>query len=389
VRHFSFKNNNMRTLAHIEVIESLSPIEGADKIEVAQVLGWECVVKKGEFTVGEKIIYVEVDSIMPEKPEYEFLRDRKFRVRTIKLRGQVSQGLVLPLKNLEPIPGIKVIESSFDIGDDVTVMLGITKYLSPTEQSELQQQEEKIKLEKSKLKKFLMRYSWFRKLFLSRNTKKGWPYWVSKTDEDRIQSMPKVLEKFKDSKIYVTEKIDYQSVTFTGKIIPKYSGWLGKLIPFKKYQFIVCSRTITNNDKNSLYWKIAKKYNIEQILRENPTLTIQGEQGDTKVQGNKYGIKEPMFWVFNIIDHEKNYHYNREEQVKFCSKYELPLVPLLFNRKLSECGSTVQELVEFSKGNSVLANIPREGIVVRCIENGKKLLSFKVINPDFLLKYEH
>ncbi len=170
---------------------------------------------------------------------------------------------------------------------------------------------------------------------------------------------------------------------------------------FTKYQFIVCSRNLVNNDKNSLYWKIAKKYNIEQILKENPTLTIQGEQGDTKVQGNKYGIAEPTMWVFNIIDHEKNYHYNAIEISNFCNKYNLQTVPFLsfedFNYghygarrltgKLSELGSTVQALVEFSKGKSVLADIPREGVVIRYIEDGKKLLSFKVINPDFLLKY--
>jgi len=164
---------------------------------------------------------------------------------------------------------------------------------------------------------------------------------------------------------------------------------------FTKYQFVVCSRNLTTNDKNSLYWKIAKKYNLEQILRENPTLTIQGEQGDTKVQGNKYGIKEPTMWVFNIIDHEKNYHYNWFELKRFCEKYNLQTVPLVeidsahrYFLPLSKLGSTVQELVEFSKGKSVInPNVEREGIVVRCIENGKKLLSFKVINPDFLLKY--
>lgn len=163
---------------------------------------------------------------------------------------------------------------------------------------------------------------------------------------------------------------------------------------FTKYQFIVCSRNLPTNNKNSLYWKIAKKYNLEQILRENPTLTIQGEQGDTKIQGNKYGITEPTMWVFNIIDHERNYHYNWYEIQQFCKKYQLQTVPLIYYKGssgtpllLSKLGSTVQEIVEFSKGKSVLVNIPREGIVVRCIENGKKLLSFKVINPDFLLKY--
>lgn len=371
-----------RKLAHIEVIESLSPIEGADKIEVAQVLGWQCVVaKKDNFKVGDKIIYVEVDSVMPDKPEYEFLRDRKFRVRTIKLKGQVSQGLVLPISVLPQNP------SYFSISHDVTDLLGITKYLTPSEREEIK----KVEVNQNRLTKFMKRYSWYRRLFLSRSQKEGFPYWVSKTDEERIQNIPQVLEQFKDKEVYITEKIDYQSVTFTGKMVPRFSNPLGKLFP-KKYQFVVCSRNLTTNDKNSLYWQIAKKYNIEQILKENPTLTIQGEQGNTNIQGNKYCIKEPMFWVFNIIDHEKNYQYDIYEVDEFCNRYKLDYVPIVgkttrVKYHLYELGSSVQELVDFSKGKSVLADIPREGIVVRCIENGKKLLSFKVINPDFLLKY--
>lgn len=372
-----------RRLAHIELITALSPIEGADRIEVATVLGWQCVVKKGEFKVGQRIVYVEVDSIMPEKPEYEFLRDRKFRIKTIKLKGQISQGLVIALpKTWDTRP----------IGMDVTVDLGIEKYLTPSERSEEEEQAKKIANEKNKLKKFMMRYSWFRRMFLSKKQKNGFPFWVSKTDEERIQNMPKVLEQFKDKEVYVTEKVDYQSATFTGKMVPNTIPVIGKFLP-KKFQFVVCSRNLVNNNKNSLYWKIAQKYNIEQILKENPTLTIQGEQGSPAVQGNKYGIKEPAMWVFNIIDHEKNYHYNRFEMVAFCEKYDLPLVPLVYIKdkpycKLSELGSTVQELVDFSKGKSVLADIPREGVVVRCIEDGKKVFSFKVINPNFLLKYD-
>lgn len=376
-----------RKLAHVEIIKNLRPIPNADKIEIAEVLGWECVVKKEEFNIGDIIVYVEVDSIMPEKPEYEFLRDRKFRVKTIKLRGQISQGLVLPLSVLGPSQVINHLDKD-DIGLDVTELLGITKYLPPSELSEQTEIERRIKNDKNKLKKFMMRYSWFRILFLYKKQKKGWPYWCSKTDEERIQNMPHVLEQFKDKVVYVTEKIDYQSVTFTGKMIPKFNGLLSKLIPIKKYQFVVCSRNMTTNDKNSLYWKIAKKYNIEQILKENPTLTIQGEQGDIKIQGNKYGIEEPTMWVFNIIDHEKNHHYTYVEILNFCIKYDLQTVPFIEYYQLKELGSTVQELVEYSKGVSKLANIPREGVVVRCIENGQKLLSFKVVNPDFLLKYE-
>ena len=157
---------------------------------------------------------------------------------------------------------------------------------------------------------------------------------------------------------------------------------------FAKQDFVVCSRNMRNNDKNSLYWKIAKKYNIEDILKENPTLTIQGEQGNTNVQGNKYGITEPSFWVFNIIDHVHDYHFNYNEMNNFCLKYGLKPVPLVYFGKLSDVATNVNEMVEFSKGKSVLANIQREGVVVRCIENGKKVFSFKAINPDFLLNYD-
>lgn len=369
----------MRSLAHIEIVESLRPIDGADKIEVARVLGWECVVKKGEFKVGEKIIYVEVDSIMPPKPEYEFLRERNFRIKTIKLRGQISQGLVLPFD--------KKYYGDYPVGHDITEELGITKYLSLSEREEEVQQTPKHHwTKKYQLTKWLWKYKWFRNLIFPIQTK-GFPSWVSVTDEERIQNIPYVLEKFKDSVVYVAEKVDYQSVTFTGKLITCKIPFIGRFLP-KKFQFIVCSRKMITNNKNSLYWKIAQKYNIEHILRENPTLTIQGEQGDTRVQGNKYGIKEPRLFVFNIIDHEKHYHYNINEILHFCNKYNLEMVPLLFIGVLSTIGSTVQEVVEFSKGESRLANIPREGVVIRCVENGKKLLSFKAINPDFLLRYK-
>ena len=392
-----------RKLAHIETIAEIKPIEGADKIELAYVLGWQCVVKKGEFKVGDKIIYVEVDSVMPERPEFEFLRDRKFKIKTIKLKGQISMGLILPLNTLnnylEVPKGIEKIKAALQPGDDVTNYLGITKYLSPSEREEITQQETGISNEKNKFKKFIMKYSWIRKLFFSRKRKGGFPYWVSKTDEERIQNIPFILEKFKDKKVYITEKIDYQSVTFTNKIIPNTTPIIGKFLS-KKFKFIVCSRNRINNDKNSLYWRIAKKYNIEQILKENPTLTIQGEQGDTNIQGNKYGIKEPTMWVFNIIDHEKNYHYSRQEMLEFCINNNLLVVPLIGKKlnnysnkihcKLSELGSTVQDLVEFSKGKSVInPNIEREGVVIRCIENGNKILSFKVINPEFLLKFDN
>lgn len=368
-----------RKLAHIEKVDALLPIEGAEKIEVAQVLGWQCVVKKGEFKVDDAVVYVEVDSIMPQTPEFEFLRERKFRVKTIKLRGQVSQGLVLPLGDLQK----SFNSGKLNIGDDVTDLLGIRKYLLPSEREEMKQEF----IERGRLSKYMRRYSFFRKFFLKTKDKRL-PYWISKTDEERIQNMGYVLSNYPNCDVYVTEKVDYQSATFTGKYLPRYSGIFGRLFP-KVYKFVVCSRNFQVWDKNSLYWRIAQKYNLESILKDNPTLTIQGEQGDTSVQGNKYGIKEPMLWVFNIIDHEKRYHFNYEEMSAFCAANKLTTVPLLAKCKLSEIGSSVKDVVEYSKGKSVVADILREGIVVRCVENGKKTLSFKAVNPDFLLKYDN
>jgi len=90
----------MRKLAHVEKIVSIQPIDGADRIEVATVLGWQVVVKKDEFKVGDLCIYIEIDSVLPEIEDFEFLRDKKFRIKTQKLRGQISQGLILPLDAL-------------------------------------------------------------------------------------------------------------------------------------------------------------------------------------------------------------------------------------------------------------------------------------------------
>jgi hypothetical protein len=373
----------MRKLAHIEEVAWIKPIEGADKIELCGILGWQCVVAKSDkFKVGDKVVYIEIDSIVPPKPEFEFLAKRKYRVKTIKLRGEISQGLVVPLSILGKNRPINLKE-----GDDVTDLLGVKKYLSPSEREEIRRQLRKIENDKNKIRKFMMRYSWFRRLFLSRTERESFPFWVSKTDEERIQNIPQVIEQFKDKEVYITEKIDYQSVTFTGKYLPRFNGLLGRILP-KKYKFVVCSRNLVNNDKNSLYWQIAKKYGIEDILRKHPMLTIQGEQGDTKVQGNKYGLMEPTFWVFNIINHENGYKWGYEEIKSFCSANGIPIVPLLYRGKLSKFGSTVNDFVELSKGKSLLAPIHREGIVVRCIESGCKLLSFKAINPDFLLKYD-
>lgn len=380
---------NERSLAHVEIITNIQPIPDAQKIEVATVLGWECVIKKGEFKIGEKIIYVEVDSVLPDVPEFEFLRDRKFRIRTIKLKGQVSQGLLLPLSVLNKVSTYKVKLSSLRVGDDVTEKMKIVKYLTPSEREEMNQQSSKAHWTKNNVfTKWLWRYTWFRNLIRPIKSK-GFPKNVAKTDELRVQSIKnfdRFISDYGDKEVYVTEKIDYMSSTFTTEWLSRAKGYLGKIIKPKKV-FVVCSRNYRTNDKNSLYWKIAKKLKIDELLLSN-NLTIQGELGDMKVQGNKYGISEMKLWVFNVINHSTKYQFNYDEMKKFCDDNGLTTVPLVKKCKLSEIGTTVNDFVEFSKGKSVLANIPREGVVIRCVEDGKVIFSFKSINPDFLLAYK-
>lgn len=355
--------SDIRKLAHVEKIVSLTPIEGADRIEVATVLGWQCVVAKTDnFEVGQNIVYIEVDSIVPEKPEFEFLRDRKFRVRTIKLRKQISQGLVLPLSVLP--------EGRYKEGQDVTDLLEILKY-DPQAQQEFEETDSRMK---NPFVKFMSRFKWYRRMFLQKR-KGGFPDWIVKTDEERIQNMPRVLVNEANTRFEITEKLDGQSVTFfLKKNKQKLFG--------EQYDFGVCSRNnrLAKPD-NSSWWTIARELNIEKVLQsligDDEYIVLQGEILGTNIQGNKYKVKKYQFFAFNLITPTKKYSY--EEMFNFLP---LPLVPLL------ELGcylpDNVKDMVEYSKGKSTYnTETIREGIVVR---NYEKNISFKVINPEFLLK---
>ena len=355
-----------RQLASIRRISDIRPIAGADRIVVAQVDGWECVVQKDEFHVGDRVVYIEVDSVVPERPEFEFLRDRKFRVRTIKLRGQVSQGLVLPLSILPT--------GNYEDGADVTDVLGVTKYDPQIQQEALLLQQQQ-KTSRSKFIKFLMRFKWYRKLFLKPKRKVGFPEWIAKTDETRIQNLTTLfdMERKSGTEFSVTEKVDGQSATY-------YLHRLSK----RRFEFGVCSRNIhLETPDNSSYWTIAKKYDIENVLKklvgDYDTIVMQGEICGDGIQGNKYHISGYEMFVFNLIfpDHK----CTTAEIAKLVEPFGLKTVPIVEEgKKLPE---TIAELVEYSKGYStVRKQQKREGVVMR---NMNSNISFKVINPDFLL----
>lgn len=367
-----------RKLASIQKIVDIRPIEGADKIEVAQVLGWQCVIaKKDNFKVGDLIVYMEVDSILPERNEFEFLRERKFRIKTIKLRKQVSQGIVFGTSILPA--GTSIVE-----GQDVTDILGIKKH-DPQAQEEQSLVQNYVP--KSKVLKYLMKYSAVRWVYFKLNTvDKGWPNWIQKTDEERIQTCAKLLMTNFDKPWYITEKLDGQSGTY---FLHKQRKWG---IPV--WSFGVCSRNIwLKKSDESNYWKVAKKLDLESKLKAlKKEIVIQGEILNTNVQKNKYKVTEPEFYVFNIV--VDGQRYTLEKMIDFCHQLDLKYVPVVLTYLLpaktigtnKEVKDVVQAMVKESIGKSVIADIQREGIVCRLIDDPR--ISFKVINPEFLLKNE-
>lgn len=369
-----------RKLASIQKIIDIKPIEGADKIELAQILGWSVIVKKNEFKVGDLVVYCEVDSLMPEKPEFEFLRSKKFRIRAMKMRGVYSYGICFPL-SIIPVTTKPIID------DDVTDIIGVRKY-DPEAEKEALLLAKKAELEKSRLKKYLMRNSLYRKLYFlfKKDKRNSWPQFISKTDEIRVQGIPQLFETERDKGTIfeVGEKLDGQSSTY---FVVKNPNIIKRF--WKPYLFGVCSRNFQLAvPDNSTYWKAAKKYDIEEKLiryakeYKANTIVLQGEILDPKVQGNKYKVKETEFYAFNfIVDGEK---YNSLSIKNWCKNNQIPHVPIISTE--FKLPNTINELLEMAKGKSEInKDTIREGIVLR---NYEKNISFKCINPDFLLKYQ-
>jgi RNA ligase (TIGR02306 family) len=348
-----------RKLASIQKVLDIQPIPGADAIDVLTVLGWKVVAKKGEFNIGDLVVYFEIDSILKESPEVEFLRKSSFRIKTIKLRGQVSQGLCLPLSILPipqkvhaAIPDASIISDcslKFDYreGDDVTAMLQVEKY-EPYVPAQL-----------------------------SGTVKGNFPSFLSKTDEIRIQAVPELLFKHQFTKFYVSEKVDGSSMT----------------VYLNQNDFGVCSRNLdlTETEGNS-FWKVARELDLENKLRSlRRNVGLQGELLGPGVQGNKYHLNKLGYYIFNAYDIGTGLHFNYTDLAALVQYLGLTIVPLVSNEYVLP--NTVDELVEFSKGKSLLnKDTHREGVVFRPLVNEyeeelRGRLSFKCINPDFLLKY--
>jgi len=360
----------MRHLATIRKIKELRPIPKADRIEVAVIDGWEVIVNKADgFKVGDLVIYIEIDSVLPPKPEFAFMEKYKYRVKTIKLRGQVSQGLVLPVSILGTNPYCE--------GADVTETLGIKKYDPEAAQEKVWYQKLGRKVEFPWWLKPFKRIKFIRNWWLNKNkTIDDFPPFIKKTDEERIQNLPELFEDIKKKQIplVITEKMDGTSATYF-----LHDGKFG-----------VCSRNKwLIKDDGSPYWAVANENHIEDILRniagfdnKKGLYVLQGEIIGHGIQKNKYHLSGFMFMPFNLIINHKRLPYNQmKNALEFTS---LNCVPYLEERTIPEKWE-IQDFVEYAKGTSMYRNglEPREGIVCR---NQDKCVSFKVINPDFLLK---
>jgi len=335
----------MRKLATIQKIQNLEPIPNADRIERATVLGWHVVVKKGDFQVGDYCVYCEIDSVLPEKPEFEFLRPRKFRIKTVRLRGQISQGIAFPISILD---GYKDVERKE--GLDVAELIGVEKYEPPLP------------------------------ITMGGNVKGSFPGFIPKTDEMRIQSVPDVLTRSENcgKRCYITEKVDGTSVTYY----------------LRDGEFGVCSRNLElRESKFNIHWIVARQYGLEARLRDlNQTIqnvALQAEIIGPKIQKNRYALARPRLMVFNVFDINRYEYLNYEDFVSFTEALDLETVPILRDDYILG-QDDVDGLVHKSEGQSVVnPEIHREGIVIRSVVEARDpeigRLSFKVVNPVFLL----
>ncbi|OGI07719.1 MAG: RNA ligase [Candidatus Melainabacteria bacterium RIFCSPLOWO2_12_FULL_35_11] len=333
----------MRKLARIEEITSINLIPGADSIELATVKGWNVVIKKDEFKIGDKCVYFEIDSFLPVKPEFEFLRKSSykrlgdgtegFRLKTIKFRGQISQGLALPVHIL----GKK--QNDFKLGDDISEELGVIKYEPPSPAS------------------------------LAGEAKGPYLSLFPKTDEERIQNLTECYETWKDLDFYVTEKLDGTSIT----------------IYLNNGDFGICTRNFElKEDKNITYWKVAKELNLkERLSMLHFNVAIQGELIGEGVQTNLYKIRGQTIKFFDVYNIDEKRYLFYKEMMKTISKLGFEAVPLVEeNFKLP---NIIDELLLYADGQSILnPQASREGIVLRTKKD--KRVSFKVISNLFLLK---
>lgn len=339
----------MRQLASIQRISAVEPHPNADLLEIATVLGWKVVVKKGEFKPGDLCVYLEIDSVLPVRPEFEFLRKschvkrdwlpggEGFRLKTIKLRGQLSQGLVIPTTQLSAAyPGLAIVE-----GKDVTELLNVVKWDPP------------LPAQLSGLARGLF------------------PAFIRKTDQPRVQTCYDEVARRFDVPFEVSIKLDGSSMT----------------IYATKNARGVCSRNLDLrlDQEGNTFVDMAKRLNAWDRLLERGELAVQGELMGPGIQGNKEKLSSFEFFVFDVWDIERQRYLDSAARRELCEWLQLKHVPILHEgARLADLGLTdVDSIIAFAEGPSLNAEC-REGLVFKATDGS---FSFKAISNAFLLKH--
>lgn len=381
--------NDKRALAYTARVGEITKIEGADNIELISVLGWKVIAKIGEFREGDLCVYFEIDSKLPEAEWSEFMRSKHFKVKTMKLSkfGVISQGLALPVS----IFGVDIPNEE---NIDVTDLLKVTYAIEEDNARKNGDPNAKYKamaarkpnIFKKPWARWMMKRAWGRKVmffFFGRKKDKprGFPSFVSKTDEERVENQP---WRIGDGKTYLaTEKLDGTSCTYALERKGK-----------KKFEFYVCSRNVRQQDEkqecyhdHNIYWDLAFKYDIERHLKEfleaNPNLKwvcIQGE-GVGSVQGNPLKLKEDDLYVFNFKDSGIGRYPSAAGQM-IINTFGMKWVPILGEVQMP---NTMEELKQLATGKSAVnPEVMREGLVYRSLDGQD---SFKNVSREYLLKH--
>lgn len=348
----------MRKLASIQRVWDVQPIENADRLELIRIEGWQCVANKGQFKKGDLCVYFEIDSFLPIRPEFEFLRSSSykktdimgegFRLRTMKFRGQISQGLALPLNAFQDLPS----EADVAVGMDVTEWLGVKKW-------EIEE-----------------------RATTGGTVVGNLPYDVPHTDETRVQAAPELIQAFSGLQYYISTKMDGSSHS----------------ISVDENGFHVCGHNYEyKDDGSSSFYEFIKQKNYEYNMRHAmgkfgiKTLTIQGEFCAPGIQKNPLRLTRPEWYVFTIrVDGKR---VGLSEMLKLCTFMNMPTVPIEeVDFDLPAKYPTVEALLERADGNYSTGG-KKEGIVIRPLEpvyNNEigDSLSMKVVSNKYLLKNE-
>lgn len=339
-----------RKMATIQQIVSISPIEGADAIEVARVLNWDIVVKKGEFTVGDFAVYFEIDSWIPTtlapfltKPghfpkSYNGVEGEK--LRTIRLRGQISQGLLLPIPVCIEKGGCWSVLAE---GDDATEWLNIQKWEAPISAQ------------------------------LAGQARGNFPARIVKTDQERIQNMTRAFANgtLQAETYEVTEKCEGSSMT----------------VYVLAEDFGVCSRNLDLKEtEGNTFWDLARSQGMEEKLRAfGQDIAIQGEAIGPGIQDNIYKLMKHEFRLFDVqLPNEGGRYMDPDERAEFAAKYGFTEAPLI-DANWTFGDKTIDDVIKMADGQSVInPKTKREGLVFKA--KSRKRFTWKSISNDYLRK---